>query len=61
MGGGKSGDTEEMGPNDDPITASFPHFSQEPGGVGRQEQQEETVATACGKGRSASAHYLLWE
>ena len=41
MGGGKSGDTEEMGPNDDPITATFPHFSQEPGGWGGRSSKKK--------------------
>lgn len=39
MGGGKSGDTEELGPDDNPITALLPHFSQELGG-GEAWQQE---------------------
>lgn len=32
MGGGKSGDTEETGSNDNPIIASCPNFSQALGG-----------------------------
>lgn len=60
MGGGKSGDTEEMGSDDNTITALLPHFSQELGvGVGRRGSKKETVATACGRGRSASI-LLLW-